>query len=306
MDLLKLEYGVNLESIALFGRINYLSPFARLSYDLDGRGVVKVGYSSGSAPAELIGRRDDTQTEIDQDLTALALAPRISRRDNQAAVERTKNYEIGYQYVQGSRTYRIGAFHEEVSNGAFLMSGSADVVGASNLLPDLNSRGTIFNIGRFRRNGYSASVHQALGQRLELVAAVGRAGSLVSDQQDVVLNDGDDIRNNIHRGNRTWANLRANGTIRSTGTRLSGGYGWTDFRSLMPIQTSLTNQDEQQVGWNASIRQPLPRIGNMRLEVSAELRNILAQGYLGIHSGDSCAILTNTPRAMRGGLAFIF
>ena len=35
-------------------------------------------------------------------------------------------------------------------------------------------------------------------------------------------------------------------------------------------------------------------------------RNLLAQGYVGIQSNGRRAVLTNTPRAVRGGVSFIF
>ena len=101
--------------------------------------------------------------------------------------------------------------------------------------------------------------------------------------------------------------MRINGSMPRTGTRLSASYGWTDFRTLMPTHQSLTGHSDQQVGWNVSTRQPLPGMHGVRMEIMAELRNALAQGYLGLNSPDGRkAILTNTPRQMRGGLAFIF
>ena len=98
---------------------------------------------------------------------------RISRRDNQAAVERNKVIEAGYQTVKGSRTYRASVYAEEVSNAAFLMSGESGFVDPGDLLPDLASRGIVFNVGDYRRMGYSASVTQALGDRVEVSVAGG-------------------------------------------------------------------------------------------------------------------------------------
>jgi hypothetical protein len=88
-------------------------------------------------------------------------------------------------------------------------------------------------------------------------------------------------------------------------------YGWTDFRTLMPAHVSLTDQSNQDSGWNVYIRQPLPALPGMfgsfgRFEASAELRNLLAQGYLPVIVNDQRAILTNSPRSLRGGLSFIF
>jgi hypothetical protein len=65
----------------------------------------------------------------------------------------------------------------------------------------------------------------------------------------------------------------------------------------------MTQKVNQDVGVNFYVRQPLPNILPWRMELTAELRNLLAQGYLpmGGHS-----VLTAAPRAVRGGLNFIF
>ncbi len=76
----------------------------------------------------------------------------------------------------------------------------------------------------------------------------------------------------------------------------------------MPAHLSLTGATYQDEGLNLTIRQPLPRLNGMhgRLEATAEMRNALAQGYLPLNAGGHTAVLTNAPRALRGGLNFLF
>jgi hypothetical protein len=61
-------------------------------------------------------------------------------------------------------------------------------------------------------------------------------------------------------------------------------------------------------GLNVYVRQPLPRMGGLpwRMEATAELRNMLAQGYVPINAGGQRLLLFDTPRSLRGGLSFIF
>jgi hypothetical protein len=57
------------------------------------------------------------------------------------------------------------------------------------------------------------------------------------------------------------------------------------------------------------VRQPMPAIPRMpwRMEATAELRNLLAQGYLPLTTpGGDQVLLVNTPRSIRGALAFVF
>jgi hypothetical protein len=166
LDIIHLEYGVSLESISLFGRINHVNPFARATYDLGDKSAVQVAVSAGSQPVELIAGSTDQNQNLNGDLAALGQIQPISRRDNQAAVERNKVIEAGYQAVRGSRTYRATVYAEEVSDAAFLMSGDLGFMDSGNLLPDMSSLGTIFDMGDYRRMGVSASVTQALGDRV--------------------------------------------------------------------------------------------------------------------------------------------
>jgi hypothetical protein len=303
MEGLKLEYGSSLDSVMLYGHKAYVSPFARATYNLGNGGVFRVAFSSGFAPTELISRQPEGQTDLNQDLIALAQAPRISRRDDHAAVERTKNYEASYQVIDGNRTFTMTAFRENVANAVFLMSGDIAMAGAANLLPDLNTRGTVFNAGNFNRTGFSAALNEAVTDRIDVGIEGGQAGALVVDP-----NAGSGpLRSSIHTSPRPWVSAYLHGSVPVTGTRLSASYGWTDFRALMPTHQSLTGRSNQQVGWNFSGRQPLPCVRGMRMEIMAELRNLLAQGYLRLDSPDGRqAILTNSPRQVRGGVSFIF
>ena len=157
--------------------MNYASPFIRATYDAGAQGRLRVGYSSGAAPAELLAHDAESVSGLDQSLTSLAVMPRISLSNSHVAVERTQNYEVGYERVEGSRTYTVAAYRELVSNAGFLLSGSTAALPAGDLLPDLSSKGSIFNVGSYERVGYSASVAQTVGDHLELAVAAGRTGA---------------------------------------------------------------------------------------------------------------------------------
>ena len=309
LDIIHLEYGASLESISLFGRMNHVNPFARATYDLGDKSAVRLAVSSGSQPVELLagGPEQDLNQNLNGDLAALGQMQRISRRDNQAAVERNKVIEAGYQTVKGSRTYRASVYAEEVSDAAFLMSGESGFVDAGDLLPDLSSRGTVFDLGDYHRMGYSASVTQALGDRVEVSLAAGQTDALqLQTSPDALPASGDEVRSGRPQHATALGNVEADTSLPVTRTYLATSYGWTDPNVLMPIHVSLTGKSDQTVGWNICARQPLPSIGGMHMEVTADLRNLLAQGYVGIHSSGRHAVLTNAPRAVRGGVSFIF
>ena len=309
-DIIHLEYGVSLESISLFGRINHVNPFARATYDLGAKSAVQVAVSSGTQPVELLA--SGSGQDLNQDLMALGQMSRISRRDNQAAIERNKVIEAGYQAVEGSRTYRASVYAEQVTNAAVLMSGASGFIDSGDLLPDVASRGIIFNLGDYQRMGYSASFTQSLGDHAEVSVAAGRTDALQLQQSpDAAAATGDELRASVRNRPSPWVTVRADASMPVTRTHVATSYGWSDPGVLMPLHVSLTGtngtgKSDQQIGWNIYARQPLPSIGGMHMEFTADLRNLLAQGYVGFQSNGRRAVLTNAPRAVRGGVSFIF
>ena len=123
-DNLRLDYGFDSQSISYFDRINYVSPFVRATFDAGAQGRVRVAFTSGGHPTELLARDGQKSGELEQDLAALALMPTVSLSDSHVTVERTQNLEIGYERVAGSRTYSLGAYQETVSNAAFMLVGA--------------------------------------------------------------------------------------------------------------------------------------------------------------------------------------
>jgi len=306
-DNLRLDYGFDFQSVSYFDRINYASPFVRATFGTGTQGRVRVAFTSGGPPTELLARDGQKSGELQQDLAALALMPTLSLSDSHVTVERTQNLEIGYDRVAGSRTFSLGAYEETVSNAAFMLSAPPDFLPAGDLLPDLSSKSSIFNIGSYHRTGFTAGVKQMLGDHAEVAVAAGRTGVLTAHAAERSYTDSGALRAGIGQAQRAWVTVRVAGTLPRAGTRLAANYGWTDFQVLMPAHLFATQDVNQDIGINLYIRQPLPISGMpWRMEASAELRNLLAQGYLPLGGANGHGVLTNSPRSLRGGLNFIF
>lgn len=308
MDGLDLDYGASLDSVTYLDRLNYFSPFARLRYQVGG-GTLDLGYSSGAPPIELLNARED-ELSLQNDLAALSVLPRVSLRNGKAHIQRTENMEAGYSIHIGSRTYSVGAYHEFVRNAALTFSAPESFAFYSgDLLPELSSSSSVFNIGNYRRYGYTASATQSLGENFSASLAYGRGGVLTTEDGALQSFDPEELRGRIRRAQRHWARLVFTGTVPVTGTRFTAGYEWSDAQALTPGHVFLTQKVYPETGLNVRLRQPVPVLSGLpgRLEATAELRNILAQGYLPLSTSDGHSlILANYPRAVRGGLSFIF
>jgi hypothetical protein len=151
-------------------------------------------------------------------------------------------------------------------------------------------------------------VTQHLGDHVDFATAAGRSGVLEA------LGDGpvataSDLRAGIRTGQDYWASARASAVTPMTGTRISVSYEWMDPGAMMPMHFSLTQNYSSEPGLNVHFRQPLPNFAGLpgRIEATADIQNLMAQGYVSLTgAGNQRIVLTQNPRALRGGLNFIF
>lgn len=307
-DSLRLEYGGALDSVTFLDRLNYFSPYARLTYDGGNLGVFQLSYASGAPPAELFASAGETDAELQHDLAALALFPRVSLRAGTARVQRTESFEAGYRMTFGSRTYGVAAYREAVSNAAVTLTSAASLPSSPDLLPDLFSESWVFNAGRYKTLGYMASVSQNLGEHFDLTMAYGSGGALTADRPAAAAGSPAELRRLIQTSRRQSLTARVAGTVPQTGSQFVTSYQWTNLRSLTPTHMFLTQRVREGLGLNLLVRQPIPYFSGLpgRLEATADMRNLLAQGYVPLISSGRRVLLMHTPRSLRGGLSFIF
>ncbi len=199
-------------------------------------------------------------------------------------MQRGQEYEIGYSRKMGSRTYQVSAYSESVSNLALSMVSPAGFFSGVDVLPDLFSGNSIFNAGTFDSVGYSGAVIQNFGDHVSATVIYGSTGALTTNGRELVSNNPDELRSMIHAGRRQAATTRLNAIVPWTGTHLVASYQWAaggDQHWVEPGNLYSTRSQRPLPGFNIHIRQPIPGFGG-RIEATADLRNLLAQGYLGL------------------------
>jgi hypothetical protein len=306
-DELTAQYGFTLNSVSFLDHLNYASPYLRLSYSLGDAGDLDFAYTSGDARPDLAGKGSD---DMQQQLSALGMFPRISLRDGRPQIQRGENFEIGYSRKVGSRTYQLSAYRENLNNAALSIVAPAGMYSDGDILPDLFGGTSTFNAGNFKTTGYTAAVTQNIGSNVTAMLMYGSMGALTVDNQEIVSNSPDELRAMIRAGRRKTATARVTAVSPWTGTHVIASYQVTgDHRWVSPGHLYSTGTAQPMPGLNVYIRQPIPRLPMLpwRMEATADLRNLLAQGYLplAIAGGQSLTLL-ETPRSFRGGLSFIF
>jgi hypothetical protein len=314
------EYGATGESLDYIQHRSRLSPFARVTGDLGKAGKVVAVYSDGGRPDALIAHQthDDSLSEqaassefgntTSPAIGAVARVPQLSYHDKRLELQRTQNYELGYNKAVGSRTYAVSSFYERVGNGRLNVAGDASELDSGDLLSDGVSTTSIYNIGRYTRSGYLASAEQRVNDHLDLAVAYGRLGGFtVAEGVPAGSRLSDNCFLNKAGHNTAAVDVKAKTPV--TGTRILVNYGWVDGNAVIPRHVFTTQDVSAQPGFNILVRQPLPPMFGMggRFELTADLYNLLAQGYLPVDSGDGHRlIIVQAPRALRGGLKFVF
>jgi hypothetical protein len=304
-DKLTLKYGTTLESISFLERSSYISPYARLSYAVDGNSELDFVFTRGNARPDLAGS-DTEDAALQKGLDSLGLFPRLSIRNGQARAQQGEEFEATYVRRAGSRTFNLTVFHEQVRNAALSLVAPESFYGGD-ILPDMFSGNATFNAGDYQSMGYTASVTQDVGRDVSATVMYGTMGELTADGRELVSTNPDNLRSMIHAGRKHAATLRLSATSPWTGTRIVASYQWTpDGWAAMPGNLYSTQAFRPMPGLNLYFRQPIPGFPR-RVEATADLRNMLAQGYLplGVVNGQR-VMLVQTPRSFRGGLAFIF
>ncbi len=314
LDAVHIEYGVTGESVSYLQHISRLSPFARMTVTLGNAGQIIAAYSDGGRPDQLTEHQSykaaenkASNTELTDAVNTLARMPQLSERNGRLELQRTQNYELGYRKTSGSRTYEASAFYEDVANGRMNLAGDLSGVDAGDLFYEGVSTTSTFNIGNYQRFGYIASVDQRVNQSLDVALAYGRMGGLVTNGSGFSGERGPQSFLDEKSLNVASANLDAR--IPRAGTKITANYGWTSSGALVPRHIFTTQNVYVEPGLNFNVRQPLPSLFGFpgRLELTADLRNLLAQGYLPMDTGAGHRLLiVQSPRGIRGGLNFIF
>jgi len=308
-DNITIHYGFAMDSVVFVEHLNYLSPYASLKYDLGDGAAVEFAYTSGNARPDLAGQSSQ-DSDLQRDLSSLGLFPNVSLLAGKPKIQRGEEYELTYSRKVGSRTWYVSAHRESVANAALSMVTPGGQFSGTDILPDLFSGSSIFNAGDYKSSGYTAAVTQNLGDHASATVMYGSMEGLTVDNRELVSQSPDELRSMIRAGRRQAATGRVTATIPHAGTHMIASYQWTnDHRMAMAGNLYSTQAIRQSPGLNLYIRQPIPGFAGLpwRMEATADLRNMLAQGYLPINMANSQqVILVETPRSFRGGLSFIF
>jgi hypothetical protein len=308
-DNVTVQYGFTMDSVTFVGHLNYYSPYARVKFEDENSSFV-IAYSSGNPrpnPGESsLDGSQQLDGSLQHDIDSLGVFPRVSLLNGRTEIQRADEYEIVYARKVGSRTYSGSVYSQYVTNAGITMVAPAGFF-AGNVLPDVFAGTSVFDAGNFQNNGYAGSVTQNLGSNASVAVIYSDNGAFTADGHELVSNSPDDLRSMIRSGRRHAITSRFTATVPHAGTHIVSSYQWTgDDRAIMAGNLYAADSMQPLPGFNLYVRQPIPGF-RRHVEATADIRNMLAQGYLPMNAvGGQRVLLVQNPRSVRGGLSFTF
>ncbi|MGO4880089.1 MAG: hypothetical protein ACLP59_04615 [Bryobacteraceae bacterium] len=288
--------------------LNYMSPYARVTYSDPKAGQFVFAYTHGNARPDL-SAPDGTDDPLQREIGTLALFPLISLRGGSASVQRGQDIEGSYSRAFGSRQFGVTVYHESISNLALTIAEPDGFLPVGDVLPDFFSGTAMFDAGNFSSMGYIVSGTQNVGDHLSATVMYGEGGALTAEQNDPLNGNPVALRSELHAAQQQSVTVRVTASSPHTGTHIVASYQVADSRMAVPEPIYSTGSLRPQPGLNIYFRQAIPVLTGLpwRMELTADLRNLLQQGYLPLTTADGSHLtLMENPRMFRGGLSFIF
>lgn len=202
--------------------------------------------------------------------------------------------------IKGGGSISAAAFHDSDAHTALFGRGA---IAGSYTITDPYSNAFVYNGGRLDQWGARLGYTKTLSNHWKAAVVYAWSRMLAPDQNDL---SADSLRRMINGQRRDSLGGRLFGRVERTGTELSAGYQWIDGTILTrpdPVGGTLYGVNPY---LNVSVRQPLPNFLCCRIVAIVDVRNMLAQGYVHLDTGDGRIVVMPAARTIRGGFAVQF
>jgi len=293
-----LHYGADILGAQIGGSTESFRPVLALTVQLSPTLQANFIVASGTAVNTI-----SSGPSSDRAMTDLNSMPVLMFRDGRPVLDGGWHEEASVRYkVSREGSLEVAAFHDQSKDTPVFGSGN---VSNSDYLQDPFSNGFVYDAGSTESSGVRVAYRQKLNDNFDLAAVYAFAGALAPGSDE--LAPAATLRDSLAMRYRQSVGARVSGKMRHPGTQFTVGYKWISGPALSRQDTYGEAFYELDPYLSVSIRQPLPgSLWSCRWEFLADVRNLLAQGYVPVTSQDGSVMLVSASRSFRGGLSFQF
>ncbi len=292
-DRAELDYGGRYIVATLGGTASMARPDVRL----------RVKPAPGWTASVLVGSdpNENDANNANDPLDALNSFTTPVEAQGRLALDRAWHEEVGVDRALGpDAALSAAVFHDTESHAAIFGRGPFFDY---NTIADPYSDSFVYNGGGMANWGARVGYKRKLSTHWQAALLYDWSRALAPGSNDLTA---ESLQRMIVAQRRDLVGGQLRGLIERTGTEVSAGYEWVNGAILTrpdPYGAALTGIDPY---LNVSVRQPLPNFLCCRIVALIDVRNLLAQGYVSLETGDGRAILIPAARAIRGGFAVQF
>jgi hypothetical protein len=294
-DLVSVRYGAEYLMAGFNGTTTALRP----------RGEVAVQVAPGWETSLTVAARPwqsgtAAGGNLESALQTLDALPTLLVRNGRPVFENGLHEEIAVKHAVNQRADLSAAVFHDVSTHTAVMGRGG--VGSADFLQDYFSEAFAYDGGSSSSTGVRVAYRQKFTDSLSAAMVYAYAGALAPNDDPSAAA----LRDRLATRYRHSVAARATATIPRLGTRLTAGYKWLSGAVVSrqdPYGESLYHLDPY---LSMEVRQPLPNVFMCRVEVEADMGNLLAQGYVPVATGDGSVVLVPSYRFFRGGLSLQF
>jgi hypothetical protein len=280
------------------GRVTVARPFGSVTLHLSPDTVLEYKYATSQPNT----RGEKGYDSAPADLTEST--PRMSVVGDNPVLERAHHQEVAVSHRMGATRVQAAFYYDRIGNTMLTGVGDASSELGS-VLPDIYSETFSFAGNDLRTNGVRLVIQRDLPAGMTGTLDYAYGGAL-----DVAPNTSwQGLGNSLRAVRRQAVTGKMSGTAPKLKTHWIGSYRWISGGTVTPVDIFDASPGQAGAYWNFFIRQPLPGTVFMasHMEALLEVDNLLAQGYVPIVGKDGHTLyLVQSPRTLRGGLAFNF
>ena len=297
-DSAMLHYGVDVLGAQIGGSTQSLRPVVAFTVLVSPTWQANFIAASGTA-----ANTTSSGPSPDRAMSDLNSFPVLMLRNGRPELEGGWHEEASLRYkISPQVSVEVAAFHDQSKDTPVFGSGNPS---NSDYLQDPFSSAFVYDAGSTESSGIRLAYKQKFGENFDLAAVYAFAGALAPGSEDVAA--GALLRDSLNMRYRHSVGGRFSGRVRHSRTEFHAGYKWLSGPAV-------THQDSYGEAFydldpylSVGIRQPLPgSLWSCRWEFMADVRNLLAQGYIPVTAQDGSVMLVSASRSFRGGLSFQF
>ena len=306
---LTLTAGLEADHLDAVQTASAIRPQMELKYRQSQGTTIALRYSSQTPAAE--------GTLLEQ-VGRLNAFPRITLRNFSPELESLHHVELSVQKnLGGPSRFEVATYVDRIENAAVLGFGDIEALGISrgSFLLNPAGRGNMLNAGDFRTSGFRAAYERQLSENFRVLVSYALGGALVAGNPGENRTTGldrqlsRDVQDFLRVGRTHVVTGKWMARIRASQTRFTTTYQWASQPVVSQVDPYGQAKAQADPYLNLAIRHPLPQFSFLpgRVEAIADIRNLLAQGYVPVlEQGEQVLFLVPSYRSFRGGFSLLF